>query len=81
MKIDWIPLVLGCAMLVVSVYQWRHRDALAKATAERQQALFGDPSKVFQRAATGNNIRFPAVGAGVIGLVLIALAIVAGGHS
>lgn len=78
MKVNWIVLAIGCAALVVSVYEWRNRDAIAKSIAERQQAMFGDRSKVFQRAATGKNVMFPAIGFGVIGLVAIALGLFGG---
>jgi hypothetical protein len=81
MKIDWVFVAVGCVIEVVSVLLWRHREGFAKFTADGYQAMYGDRSKVFQRAATGKNVAFPAIGGGVIGLAFILIAIFAGGPS
>lgn len=72
MTINWVVLAAGCVLEVVSVLLWRHREGFAKFTADGYQALYGDRSKVFQRAATGQNVAYPAIGFGVIGLAFIA---------
>lgn len=81
MKVDWVFLAIGCAIVALSVTIWRHRDQLAKMTADGQQAMFGDRSKVFQRAATGKNMAYPAIGGCVMGLAVMASSMFSGGHS
>lgn len=81
MKVDWVFLPIGCAIVALSAAIWRHRDAIAKFTADGQQAAFGDRSKRFQRAATGNGMAAPAIIGCLIGLGVIALSIFSGGHS
>jgi multidrug transporter EmrE-like cation transporter len=78
MTVNWVVLAAGCLLEVVSVLLWRHREGFVKFTAEGYQALYGDRSKVFQRAATPQNVAYPAIGAGVIGLAAIALALFGG---
>lgn len=77
-KINWIVVAIGCVMQVVAVFTSRHRVAIAKLTAEGQQAMYGDLSKRFQRAATGKSIAYPAIGASVIGLLAIAIGLFGG---
>jgi hypothetical protein len=78
MKINWIVVAIGCAAEIGAVLEWRHRDTIARITAEGQQAMFGDRSKRLQRGAKGKNIIYPAIGLAVIGLAAIAIGIFGG---
>ncbi|MCR6492570.1 hypothetical protein [Cellulomonas sp. P24] len=75
MVAKFVAVIVGCVMVAISVALWRHREAFARFTAEGQQAMYGDRSKRSQRAATGKNVAYPAVGFAVIGVAFIAVGI------
>lgn len=70
-----VAVIVGCISVAGSVAIWRHRDAIARFTAEGQQAMYGDRSKRFQNGATGRNMVYPAIGLAVIGVAFIVMGI------
>lgn len=73
MVAKFVAVIAGCISVAGSVEIWRHRDAIARFTAEGQQAMYGERSKRFQKGATGRNMVYPAIGLAVIGVTFIAL--------